>query len=204
LLKTLLLGLVVLSGCAAAGTETPNLAGRGICPNHPEQCGGSCCGERCVDTSGDPANCGGCGRTCAAGLLCQGGSCGCAPSGIACGAGQMCCAQDGCKSLDSDVNNCGSCGHVCGGSGASCVSGQCTCGGQTCGQYETCCNGSCAASCAPDLGMPTPLGGTGGLCQCGTHCAGDPIGWCMGTDCCYLEALGGACQIGPCLPNMTP
>ena len=39
------------------------------------------CGQRCLDVSADPLNCGGCGIPCAAGQSCGGGVCQC-PSGM--------------------------------------------------------------------------------------------------------------------------
>jgi len=36
---------------------------------------GDCCGTSCVDTTSDPANCGGCNLPCAAGTTCSGSSC---------------------------------------------------------------------------------------------------------------------------------
>jgi len=37
------------------------------------------CGGTCVDTSTDPAHCGGCGVTCAPGQICNAGACGASP-----------------------------------------------------------------------------------------------------------------------------
>jgi hypothetical protein len=41
-------------------------------------CRDSCCGDVCTDTSGDVANCGGCGLACDTGEVCESSDCGCA------------------------------------------------------------------------------------------------------------------------------
>jgi Cys-rich repeat protein len=76
-----------------------------------DECGSgrSCCGHSCIPTDNDPANCGGCGITCAAG------------SGSAAGSAACCSAT--CTTLDS-LGDCGACGNVC-GSGDSCDGVQC-------------------------------------------------------------------------------
>jgi hypothetical protein len=206
------LWLVVIAGCASSSNTPPGAKDLGgslsICPDHPNQCGGSCCGSKCIDTSIDPKNCGSCGNVCGDGQLCQGGHCGCFPSGAQCGSGQTCCSSAGCKSLDSDINNCGACGHAC-GAGATCTNGQCTgCGGQNCTGNQVCCNGTCAATCATDMGAAAPDLSMGnqntGACQCSDHCASDLIGWCVGDQCCYVNGIAGSCNVGPCTINMTP
>jgi hypothetical protein len=200
--------VLLAAGCAATsnpGSGSKDMAGGlAICPNHPEQCGGTCCGTRCADTMIDPINCGDCGIICTEGQLCSGGHCGCFPSGTKCGTGQTCCGAAGCKSLDSDVNNCGDCGKSC-GSGATCSGGMCMCGTTVCGVNQVCCNGVCKATCAIDMGVAPPdMSGTSGACQCSSHCTTDPIGWCVGPECCYFDGISGACNIGPCNINMTP
>ncbi|MCU0690529.1 MAG: hypothetical protein MUF54_03935 [Polyangiaceae bacterium] len=35
----------------------------------------ACCGGRCINTMNDPLNCGGCGKTCMAGRVCESGAC---------------------------------------------------------------------------------------------------------------------------------
>jgi hypothetical protein len=192
----LVLGLV-LSGCASSSVA-PQLDGGGgghaICPDHPDQCGGMCCGNKCVDTMLDPLNCGSCTNTCMNGELCKGGACGCQPSGTACGTGQSCCGSTGCKSLDSDAFNCGKCGNAC-PAGQVCASGTCGCPAGGCVAYDM----SMSMS-SVDMAMS----GGGGVCQCSNHCTSDPIGWCVGPNCCYFDGIAGACNIGPCSPNMTP
>jgi hypothetical protein len=201
-----------VSGCAGSSSPTVNGGkdgggGNSICPAHPGQCGGTCCGDQCIDTTIDPRNCGACGMACAAGLVCQAGHCGCFPTGVACGSGQSCCSSAGCKSLDSDANNCGGCGISC-GTGGTCTGGQCTCGGAKCSAGQSCCSGMCTSmSCVNDMGMPIDMTmpTNTGLCQCSDHCVNDLFGICMDTNCCYLDALLGSCgAAATCTANPAP
>ena len=77
-------------GCGVAAAQRRRSARRqGICPGHPDQCGGKCCGATCIDVSHDPHNCGDCGTVCPVGTVCLGGSCGCPPHGDKCSLGQI-------------------------------------------------------------------------------------------------------------------
>jgi hypothetical protein len=206
-MKVFAVAALLLVGCASSnGPSKTDGGGTGlmICPAHPENCGGKCCGSTCVNVDIDPLNCGDCGVQCGPGQLCQAGNCGCAPSGVACGMGQSCCNGVGCKSLASDINNCGACGRSC-GPGGTCMSGQCTCGSMTCAANEVCCGGSCQTSCVTDMGTALDLSSSSGLCQCADHCASDLIGWCVGTNCCYVDGIAGSCQVSTtCQINMSP
>jgi hypothetical protein len=193
-----LFGWLVLAG-ACAGTNTPSGGGgdmaggpQGVCPNFPQQCGGECCGSECIDTSNDFRHCGGCNNACSMGNLCQGGRCGCPPSGIACPAGQSCCGPDGCKNLQNDVKNCGGCRKAC-AFGETCDNGQCKCGaGPACTGGLSCCNNACSASCTPpDMATPPPDGG-GSNC-----CPGGCIFFCVGQNCCYEDAILMTCTPDP-------
>jgi hypothetical protein len=78
------------------------------------------CGDSCVDTYSDPANCGACGVQCAASETCASGLCGeCAPGLTWCGGY--------CADLSSDQNNCGGCGNVCDPNWEVCSGGYCYC-----------------------------------------------------------------------------
>ena len=190
----------VLAGCAQSGSNNggnPDLAGgNSICPAHPGNCSGKCCGTQCTEIMVDVNNCGDCGNKCKTGQVCSGGSCGCPPSGATCGQGQSCCGVNGCKSLGSDDFNCGNCGVVCMG-GSHCSGGNCLCGGTQCGTGQTCCNGACASACAtPDMATATPDMAAGGLCQCASMC---PLSkTCVGPNCCFEDAF-----VGSCTPSMT-
>jgi hypothetical protein len=191
------LGCVLLAaGCASTNQSSPIGGGGGnaICPNHPEQCGGMCCGDKCVDTMFDPFNCGSCTNQCTNGELCKGGACGCLPSGTRCGSGQSCCSSAGCKSLDSDAFNCGKCGNACQG-GQVCTNGTCACPAGGCVPLDM------SLSMPPDMSV----GSSSGACQCSNHCANDPfVHWCVGDQCCYIDGLFGRCNIGPCQINTNP
>ncbi|MDB4930849.1 MAG: Tryptophan synthase alpha chain [Myxococcaceae bacterium] len=75
------------------------------------------CGGLCVDKASSPANCGACGRACAAAEVCAAGVC-----LVTCAAPLLLC--DGvCLDPRSDPFNCGGCGMVC--STGICSGGQC-------------------------------------------------------------------------------
>ncbi len=129
---------LALAACGVSG-RTGGSGGAGICPAHPDQCAGKCCGTTCFDVMHDPFNCGDCGVACPAGTICLGGNCGCPPFGDKCGLGQTCCGAIGCVSLDSDIRNCGACGDSCAGdSKHACVGADCC--------YDGFLAGSCASS----------------------------------------------------------
>jgi hypothetical protein len=213
-MKYLVAGVVVLAACAnptgTNGDQHDMTMTSGICPGHPEQCGGKCCGAKCVETMLDKNNCGDCGVVCNSPLVCSGGGCGCPTGGggvVQCGGGQSCCGVSGCKSLATDVNNCGMCGHACGGTGDRCVGNSCMCGtNPACTGGTSCCNGSCSASCVPpDMAMPLPDGGVGGLCQCSSHCPLSML--CVGPNCCFEDVFLMTCMPAPptvCMPNQMP
>jgi len=139
---------------AAAGRPTgqaggPPTPGPGGCAAGTTECTGAC-----VNLQTDPANCGGCGFGCPAGISCVGAICcnpgkapctndkyccdgpcvngfcqpaggGPSPTTPACPTGQAYC-NGACIPIYSDTNNCGSCGNTC-PSGIPCVGGSCTC-----------------------------------------------------------------------------
>jgi Cys-rich repeat protein len=83
-----------------------------------------CQNGTCIDMCGPAAACG-------TSLDCCAGHCKnlqndvahCGACGRACATGQACCSA-GCVNLQTDNNNCGACGNVC-GAGAACCAGQC-------------------------------------------------------------------------------
>jgi hypothetical protein len=197
------------TGCAsAANPGNHDLAGdnTSVCPLHPTQCSGKCCGNQCTEIMLDVRNCGDCGMQCPPGLICAGGKCGCPPSGTQCGTGQTCCGMNGCKSLDSDINNCGACANICGvGNGQTCSGGKCLCGGVACPAPQKCCNGACMDTCAvtgPDMAM----GMAGGQCTCASMC---PLSkFCVQNECCFEDLIlmtSGKCvDMTLCSPTMYP
>ena len=225
-MRSLLLSLVCLvSACSSSGSVgggKKDMAGGGgvLCPAHPENCSGTCCGATCTDTTIDKNNCGGCNAQCTAGTVCMGGHCGCLPSGAPCSGAQTCCPNAGCADLTTDIRNCGACGHSC-GTGSTCVGGICRCGNNTCTGTMVCCNGGCADTCSspgpmPDMSMPGALP----ACNC-TGLNPDPLGTgmtdqcplsdqCVGNNCCAEDKNGlftppGTCtDPTPCQTSLTP
>lgn len=86
------------------------------CPTYQSFCGG-----RCIPTSVDPMNCGGCGVRCAAGEVCVSNGC-----TSTCPRGLTACAGS-CVDTQSDSANCGACGTAC-PSGMGCTAGRCVTG----------------------------------------------------------------------------
>jgi hypothetical protein len=136
------------------------------------------------------------------------------PSGAPCGAGQLCCPNQGCHNLDNDINHCGACGKSCGiGNGVKCMGGQCLCGATACAANQQCCNGVCMTTCmtaTPDMSMG------GGLPLCDCSGLRDPLGGsnpcvltstCISNDCCAESAilgLPGTCiDTTPCQESQT-
>ena len=78
------------------------------------------CGEICVDTATDVANCGACGTACAAGQVCSAGTC-----ATTCQTGLTACGGS-CRDLQTDAANCGACGTAC-TPGLYCIAGACGC-----------------------------------------------------------------------------
>ncbi|MBL8716830.1 MAG: hypothetical protein JNL79_12585 [Myxococcales bacterium] len=77
----------------------------------------------CANLDNDPANCGACGKACAAGLLCKAGTCTptCAPYATCPAVGA---AAPYCADTVTDPTNCGTCGTKC-GPGTTCVASKC-------------------------------------------------------------------------------
>jgi len=168
----------------------------GVPPDGGRQCLADCappaateCGDRCIDTGGDLANCGGCGMRCElpdAAEICVGGQC----LVSSCPEGRRDCdgnAANGCESLVvSDPDNCGACGLACtapAGSEASCVGGVCMIG---CEPGLADCNSDPADGCEVTLGTVMNCG------ACGDACIVE-----QGTGAC----TGGSCGVGSCDPG---
>lgn len=95
-------------------TDVAECRARLVCgaapPPAPCATGQSRCGEACVDTSSDAANCGACGNACAPGTICQTGACA-TPTCPGSGNDRFC--GSGCVDVTVDPKNCGACGNVC-------------------------------------------------------------------------------------------
>lgn len=150
------LGTALLAGAGASG-----------CGDDGGGCaaGEATCGGHCVDLNTDFNNCGGCGRTCPTGTMCQGGSCVCAGGLTLCGTT--------CVSTQGDPENCGSCGNRC-DPGQYCRAGVCTSEctpiAESCNNRDDDCNGiidngvsrPCDTACG--AGTQTCTNGVWGTC----------------------------------------
>lgn len=80
--------------------------------------GETLCGAECVNTQGNPANCGGCGVACAAAEVCVSNAC-----ADSCPTSLTACAGT-CVDLNTDNAHCGACGTAC-PAGEGCTAGSC-------------------------------------------------------------------------------
>ncbi len=163
--------------------------------------GRTLCGDRCVDTSGDVSNCGGCGEVCPdpahGSPACTTGAC----TIGSCDEGWDDCnglAGDGCETSLRTVTDCGSCGVPCDPPGAtgSCTTGACAIGvcdalfGDCDSMLDNGCEqsletlshcGMCSRSCALDHATESCAGGTCAVTGCDDgwdDCDSDPDNGC--------------------------
>lgn len=115
--------------------------------------GESQCGTSCVDTTNDPANCGGCGTVCGANGatgVCLSGTC-----DFECFPGRADCdgiAATGCETdIFSSLNHCGGCGSLCSTPNASAICSAGTCSVGTCSPGMANCDGTAANGCETPL-----------------------------------------------------
>jgi peroxiredoxin len=179
------------------------------CPSGQVNCGGLC-----ASLAFDPHNCGGCGKACPAGAVCQNGVC-----VVTCASGQVNCAGR-CAEVARDAQNCGACGHAC-PTGFLCVEGVCVSPPCPAGQTKcagVCANlandanhcGACGNTCPPGavcvqgvcVSLPCPAGQTkcAGVCA---NLANDPhhCGACGNTCPAGAVCVQGVCVSPPCPPG---
>ena len=170
------------------------------CANAAQVC---CPGEDCVDTTTNPNHCGGCGKSCGSGEVCDQSQCKCSGTDKVCSSGTSCCPQNGgCVNLDTDPRNCGSCGKTC-SNNETCKGGGCTCSasGIVCPINQLCCSTGCVdtqsdANNCGTCGKKCKMGCIKGVCgeECSPSCqAGET---CCSSKCANL--LNDAKNCGVC------
>ena len=216
------LGAVALAALGLHGCGTSEHA-LTSCP-----AGAAPCGEICVDTRADEANCGGCGLACPDGQLCRSGQC-----AAVCPAGYLLCGG-GCVDPLTSRTHCGASGdcaanpgvdcatgEVCGNGvcAVSCPAGQLDCGGRCidpltdrtfCGATNDCTGADVGVTCAAGQVCATgacAVSCPAGQLDCGGRCI-DPFTdrtFCGATDDCTGSDVGVTCSSSPtitvCLPR---
>ncbi len=200
-LRTALMTAIALAAAGCGGTSSP--------PN-PCKAPTTSCSGKCVNLTSDVANCGGCGKACAAGMICSNGAC----MMNTCPNGQVPCgANNTCADTTTDSNNCGACGTVC-PAGQTCQGSACMAG---CGAAPMMmCNGNCVDTSSD----ASNCGGCGTTCMNGQTCTnsacsgggantGDPCtkpSDCGGTKpaCITKDAMGTVWPGGYCTSTCNP
>ncbi len=128
------------------GLDAGTAGDAGGCP-----AGRSLCGDACVDTQTDEANCGRCDAACAVGESCVAGAC-----LVDCAEGESRCAGT-CVDTQTDEANCGGCATAC-AEGEECREGDCvvTCEptdppAEVCDGVDNDCDGAVDPECAEGL-----------------------------------------------------
>jgi hypothetical protein len=162
------MGPVCQNGQACDATGRCVTAAPVVCSQPQITCLTSGGGSYCADPNKDQANCGGCGRQCANGQLCNNGVCGALQCGVPATACQNAGGGTFCANLASDPSNCGACGHVC-GNNAICTNGTCQGGGGTYAGLAACTVGG-APMCTNLYNDPANCGACGNVCTAGLGC----------------------------------
>jgi Stigma-specific protein, Stig1 len=155
-----------------------------VTPDGPVGCtnpGEMRCGDTCVDTTSNNANCGACGTACMGAQICRAGAC---VDDTPCPTGQARCGGM-CVDTATNAMNCGSCGNAC-------PSGQ-TCVGGACATTPVCPTGQmlCGTTCVDTNTDAANCGRCTNACAAGQTCT---AGACTGTACPTGQAsCGGAC-----------
>jgi hypothetical protein len=140
------------------------------------------CGDLCIDTRSNNANCGGCSRACSGTQACRMGVC---VEDVPCMDGQQRCGTT-CVNTTTDVANCGACGNAC-PMGQSCTGGACV--------AEVPCSGGqrrCAGMCTDTASDANNCGSCGNACAAGQSCTAS---MCRSVTTCSAGqiACGGTC-----------
>ncbi len=132
-------------------------------------------GTSCIDTAGDPNNCGGCanagGAVCGANQVCAQAACvdACVSPLAQCSDGN---GNPACVDTMNDPQNCGGCGNPDGGTnicttGNSCTNGVCE---PICGALAFCSEGNGHFACADIINDPNHCGSCGNACALNEIC----------------------------------
>ena len=191
------------TGAGGAGGDSPGVTSTGTGMTCP---GSTLCGLACTNVSFDPANCGACGKACAADELCSASQC-----GVTCLGGSTECGSK-CVDTEEDPVNCGACGKACAAGehcsastcAAQCLGGSTECTGKCVDtQIDPANCGMCAKACAAgEVCSAGQCGVTclGGAKLCGTSCVdsdNDPAncGACNKACAAGEVCAGGACGL---------
>ncbi len=186
--------------CGACGTVCPagvpcqlgrctaNLPAGSACPGQlPTQCPGAAGKPYCADLNTDFANCGGCGKSCPAGLRCDKGICQMGTPTTVCSSNfpNSCPLGTGgnaCTDFLRDSGNCGGCGFRC-ETGIYCSAGKCTATSPptdpiACppGAPNGCARADGTTACVNVLGDSANCGGCGAVCPSGMPCSNGKCG----------------------------
>jgi hypothetical protein len=184
----------LISGCSGDSSGGPDATA-----DQTVSCGSplTMCSNTCVDIQADPANCGGCGKTCKTAEVCSAGQC-----SLTCGGGSAKC-DGGCTDLLGDPSNCGGCGITC-DQGHVCNDGGCALSCQT--GYSQCDNDAGQGVCINEQQNDQHCGNCTTVCTNGTRCEAGTCGiTCqLGLSVCSeeVDAADGSTSIERCVDTI--
>ena len=148
------------------------------------------CGSTCVDPTGNPNDCGGCGNVCTTTVANAQPTCALSACSYACSAGFSACSG-ACLNEATNVDNCGGCGQVCSppaNATATCASGAC---GFTCNTPLSDCSGTCVN----ETDNPSNCGSCGSACSAPVNATAD----CVASSCGFTCNAGFSDCSGSCV-----